>query len=68
MSAFRFQYMRYMVPGELRCDSLEDAIGAAWASLEDNTAWPRQIVDENDNVVLNHEALRDAIRALDERM
>lgn len=59
-------YMRYHTHGSMRCEDVKDAVGSAWAMVEDNTAWPSHVTDEEGMVLLDNEALGKRIYALDQ--
>lgn len=49
----------------LKFDSLEEAVGTAWADLDIGNSVPFSIVDENGNVILEGQELLKAAHKLD---
>ncbi len=59
-----YRYARYHVPGEEQMDSLEGALVRAWYDVEYNEACPKQIVAEDGTVLMEYEAILEAITKL----
>jgi len=52
----QYYYSRYMNPSYADCKSVQDAIGMAWADLENGDAWPTKITSD-DQVLWDSAAL-----------
>ena len=54
---FIYKCSRYYTTYSKIVDSIEDAVRRAWCDQELNEAYPLMLIDENGNVIMDHDAL-----------